>query len=66
MAETKTELSNLILNIIEGVSDGILIQNDNGEILFFNDKLLELTGWNSYYVLFNQQEIKSKLQIEEE
>ena len=66
MAQTKSQLSNLILNIIEGVSDGILIQNENGEILFFNDKLLELTGWNSYFVLFNQQQIKAKLQIEDQ
>lgn len=64
MAHTKSQLSNLILNIIEGVSDGILIQNEDGEVLFFNDKLLELTGWNSYYVLFNQPEIKTKLKLE--
>lgn len=64
MAHTKSQLSNLILNIIEGVSDGILIQNEDGEILFFNDKLLELTGWNSDDVLFNQPEIMSKLKLE--
>jgi len=40
-----------VLNIIEGVSDGILIQNLSGETLFFNDVFLELTGWSSRYLL---------------
>ncbi len=66
MAGAKSQLSNLILNIIEGVSEGILIQNETGEILFFNDKLLDLTGWNSYNVLFNQDEIKHVLKIDDE
>ncbi len=65
MAQTKSQLSNLILNIIEGVSDGILIQNEEGEVLFFNDKLQELTGWNSYYILFNQEELRNVLKLDE-
>ncbi|MGC9313156.1 MAG: HD domain-containing phosphohydrolase [Sediminispirochaetaceae bacterium] len=64
MAIRKPRLSNLVLNIIEGVSDGILIQNEEGEILFFNDVLLELTGWSSHYILSHPDEVSLKLGLE--
>jgi len=59
--EDKARLSNLILQIIEGVSDGILIQNEDGEILFFNEVFLKITKWNSHHLLSHQEEIVKQL-----
>lgn len=64
METAKPKLSTLILNIIEGVSDGILLQNGSGEILFFNDVFLEMTQWNSHHLLFHQDEIVKQLGLD--
>ena len=61
MAIRKPQISNLVLNIIEGVSDGILILNETGEILFFNDVLLEMTGWDSHYILYRADLVAESL-----
>jgi PAS domain-containing protein len=43
--------SDVVLKIIEELSDGFLILNGRGEILFFNEVLLRLTGWRSKDIL---------------
>lgn len=64
MSVQQPVLSNIVLNIIEGVSDGILIQNKAGEILFFNDVLLNMTGWSSQYMLSHPQDVFSTLGLD--
>jgi PAS domain S-box-containing protein len=43
--------SDIGLKIIEELSDGFLILNARGEILFFNEVLLRMTGWRSKDIL---------------
>ncbi len=46
-----TIFSDVILKIIEEFSDGFLILGQSGEILFFNEVLLRITGWKSMDIL---------------
>ena len=41
----------MILKVFEEFSDGFLILNRRGEIIFFNEVLLRLTGWKSKDIL---------------
>jgi PAS domain S-box-containing protein len=41
----------VILKVFEEFSDGFLILNHRGEIIFFNEVLLRLTGWRSRDIL---------------
>lgn len=48
---------NVILRIIEEFIDGFLILDGRGEIVFFNDVFLRLTGWRSGELLARQVDI---------
>jgi PAS domain S-box-containing protein len=54
----------VILKVFEEFSDGFLILNHRGEIIFFNEVLLRLTGWRSKDILRGDQFI-SHLDIEQ-
>ncbi len=41
----------MILKVFEEFSDGFLVLNPKGEIIFFNEVLLRLTGWRSKDIL---------------
>jgi PAS domain S-box-containing protein len=41
----------VILKVFEEFSDGFLVLNPKGEIIFFNEVLLRLTGWRSKDIL---------------
>ena len=41
----------MILKVFEEFSDGFLVINPKGEIIFFNEVLLRLTGWRSKDIL---------------
>jgi PAS domain S-box-containing protein len=47
----------VILKIIEEFTDGFLIVDGRGEVVFFNEVFLKLTGWRSDEVLSRQGEI---------
>ncbi len=48
---------NVILRIIEEFTDGFLIVDGHGEVVFFNDAFLKMTGWNSSELRARQAEI---------
>ncbi len=48
---------NVILRIIEEFTDGFLIVDGHGEVVFFNDVFLKLTGWNSSELRARQADI---------
>lgn len=50
-----TVFSDIILHIIEEISDGFLIINDRGEIVFFNEVLLKLVDWRSMDILTHEK-----------
>jgi PAS domain S-box-containing protein len=50
-SERDTIFSEVILKIFEEFSDGFLVLNPKGEIIFFNEVLLRLTGWRSKDIL---------------
>ncbi len=52
----------VILRIIEEFTDGFVILDSRGEIVFFNDVFLRLTGWRSGDLLERQQEILGSVQ----
>ena len=47
----------MILRIIEEFTDGFLILDCGGDIVFFNDVFLKLTGWRSDELLARHAEI---------
>ncbi len=49
--ERDTIFSEVILKVFEEFSDGFLVLNPQGEIIFFNEVLLRLTGWRSKDIL---------------
>ncbi|HOV63497.1 MAG TPA: PAS domain-containing protein, partial [Spirochaetia bacterium] len=50
-----TVFSDIILHIIEEISDGFLILNERGEIVFFNEVLLRLLDWRSRDILTHEK-----------
>lgn len=56
--------SGVILKIIEEISDGFLIIDQQGEILFFNEILLTMLGWRSMDIFTRRQEFLEFLQID--
>jgi PAS domain S-box-containing protein len=57
--ELATIFSEVILKVFEEFSDGFLILNRHGEIIFFNEVLLRLTGWRSKDILAGGEFIAS-------
>jgi PAS domain S-box-containing protein len=55
--------SGVILKIIEEISDGFLIMDQNRDILFFNEVLLTKTGWRSMDIFTRKEEFLSYLDI---
>jgi PAS domain S-box-containing protein len=51
----KTILNDVILKIIETLSDGFLILDAQQEVLFFNEVLLHETGWHSRDILASRR-----------
>ena len=54
-------MKEVLLKIIEEFSDGFLIVNREGKILFFNDVLLRATGLRSTDILTREKEFLKKL-----
>jgi PAS domain S-box-containing protein len=52
---------NMILRIIEEFTDGFVILDNRGEIVFFNEVFVRLTGWRSGELLSRQAEILGTL-----
>lgn len=53
--------SNILLNLIEEISDGVLILNPDMEVLFFNDPFLQIVGWSSAQVFRDLENFASRL-----
>ena len=49
--------NSVLLKIIEEISDGFMIINQDGELLFFNDVLLKLLKWRSMEVFARKKEL---------
>jgi PAS domain S-box-containing protein len=52
---------NMILRIIEEFTDGFVILDNRGEVVFFNEVFVKLTGWRSGDLLSRQTEILGTL-----
>ncbi len=64
MMESETGVfSSIFLNVIEEISEGILILNENGELLFFNDVFLRITHWRAGDILGNEQRFLESLDL---
>lgn len=53
--------SHILLNLIEQISDGVVILNPEMEILFFNDPFLQIIGWQSEEVFGDLEHFPSRL-----
>jgi PAS domain S-box-containing protein len=51
----------IILNLVEEISDGVLILNPEMEVLFFNDPFLEIVGWSSEQVFEHGREFGARI-----
>jgi PAS domain S-box-containing protein len=56
--------SAILVQIIEEISDGILILNQEREVLFFNEVLLKMTSWRSMDILTREKEFLSHFPLE--
>jgi PAS domain S-box-containing protein len=62
--ESETSIfSSIFLNIIEEVSEGILILKEDGELLFFNEVFLRITHWRAGDILGNEQRFLESLDL---
>ncbi len=59
-------MKDVLLKIIEEFSDGFLIVNREGRILFFNDVLLKTTGLHSTDILTREKEFLENLGLLDE
>ena len=63
MRSNITVFPDIIIHIIEEVTDGFLMLNEKGEILFFNEVLLRLMDWRSKDILTHEKEFLKHLGI---
>ncbi len=54
----------VILKIINDISEGLIILSDDEEIVFFNDVFLRITGWKSSDIFTREREFISYLNLE--
>ena len=54
------DFSEVFLKILEDSHDGIILLNPEGSIIFINNRVTRLTGWDSVSILNNQQDFLSR------
>ncbi|MBN2051859.1 MAG: PAS domain S-box protein [Spirochaetales bacterium] len=59
-----TFASQLVLKIINDITDGLVILSQKGDIIFFNDVLLRVTGWKSSDILNREREFLEYLNLD--
>ena len=64
LASTKPRFPHIVLRIIEDFTDGLLILNPRGEVVFFNEMLLRMTGWHSKDIFVKERIFLDHLELD--